>query len=81
MHKPDDCCKKDKDKSDAEDEETPENGGRATVTVFVATASKITQVNKFEFVCFPTVVSDDEESTISEGDTTSEHSCRIDKLV
>jgi hypothetical protein len=26
-------------------------------------------------------VSDDEESTISEGDTTSEHSCRIDKLV
>ena len=42
-------------------------------TAYAALASKVTQVNKFEFVSFPTVVSDDDESTTSE-DTRSENS-------
>jgi hypothetical protein len=46
-------------------------------TAYAAIANKITQVDKFEFVCFPTVVSDDEESTTSEGNT-SAHSSESD---
>ena len=35
-------------------------------TAYAAIASKVTQVEKFELACFPTVVSDDEESATSD---------------
>lgn len=43
-------------------------------TEYTAIASKVIQVDKFEFVSFPTVVSDDEEPTISEKNGRSEYS-------
>ena len=47
---------------------------------YAAISSKITQVDKFEFVCFPTVVSEDDKESITSESVLSENSGDTDIL-